>query len=133
VALTVKIWMYLLEGLQSNVGFKLRGLVSPTYSASPTGENVRRIPQKFSRCKNVLEVLYIITMPSLMGLEYHAPPGRPKSLVFCLFVCLSVCLFVLHAFERQSLCPLYRHEGVGVQTILMPLCTRVQLSQTYAS
>ena len=34
---------------------------------------------------------------------------------FCLFVCLFVCLSVRHAFERQSLCVRYRHEGVGVQ------------------
>jgi len=27
----------------------------------------------------------------------------------------SVCLFVRHAFERQSLCARFRHEGVGVQ------------------
>ena len=31
------------------------------------------------------------------------------------FVCLFVCLFVRHAFERQSLCARFRHEGVGVQ------------------
>jgi len=28
---------------------------------------------------------------------------------------LSVCLSVRHAFERQSLCARFRHEGVGVQ------------------
>ena len=32
-----------------------------------------------------------------------------------LFVCLSVCLSVRHAFERQRLCARFRHEGVGVQ------------------
>jgi len=31
------------------------------------------------------------------------------------FVCLSVCLSVRHAFERKSLCPRFRHEGVGLQ------------------
>ena len=33
-----------------------------------------------------------ITMPSLVGLGFHPPPGWPKTLSF--FVCLSVCLFV---------------------------------------
>jgi len=31
-----------------------------------------------------------ITVPSLVGLRFHPPPGRPKTLSF--FVCLSVCL-----------------------------------------
>ena len=31
------------------------------------------------------------------------------------FFCLSVCLFVRHAFERQRLYARFRHEGVGVQ------------------
>ena len=31
------------------------------------------------------------------------------------FFCLSVCLSVRHAFERQSLCARFRHEGAGVQ------------------
>ena len=33
-----------------------------------------------------------ITMPSLVGLRFHPPPGGPKTLSFCLFVCLSVTL-----------------------------------------
>ena len=31
------------------------------------------------------------------------------------FLFLSVCLFVRRAFERQSLCARFRHEGVVVQ------------------
>ena len=56
-----------------------------------------------------------ITMPSLVGIGFHPPPGWPKTLSF--FVCLSVCLclFVRHAFERQRLYARFRHEGVGVQ------------------
>ena len=53
------------------------------------------------------------TMPSLMGLRFHPPPGWPKTLSF--FVCLYVCLFVRHAFERQRLCTRFHHEGIGVQ------------------
>jgi len=30
-------------------------------------------------------------MPSLVGLRFHPPPGRPKTLSF---FCLSVCLFL---------------------------------------
>jgi len=36
-------------------------------------------------------------------------PGRPKMSSF-----LFVCLFVCHAFEHQTLCARFRHEGVGV-------------------
>ena len=39
--------------------------------------------------------------------------GVTKNVEF--FVCLSVCLSVRHAFERQSWCAQFRHEGVGVQ------------------
>ena len=41
--------------------------------------------------------------------------GVAKNVEFFLSVCLFVCLFVRHAFERQSLCARFRHEGVGVQ------------------
>ena len=34
-----------------------------------------------------------ITVPSLVGLGFHPPPGWPKTLSF-LSVCLFVCLFV---------------------------------------
>jgi len=47
----------------------------------------------------------------LVGLGFHPPPGRPKTLSF-----LSVvCLFVRHALEHQSLCARFRPEGDGVQ------------------
>ena len=39
-------------------------------------------------------------MPILAGLGFHPLPVRPKTLRF-----LSVCLFVRHAFERQSCAP----------------------------
>jgi len=51
-------------------------------------------------------------MPSLVGLGFHQPPGQPKTLFFCLFVCL-LCLSVRHAFERQRLCARFRHGGFG--------------------
>ena len=65
----------------------------------------------------MLEVLYHHT--KLGGAWISPAAGTAKKLTFCLYVCLSVCLFVSlyvrHAFERQSLCALFRQEGVGVQ------------------
>jgi len=59
----------------------------------------------------VLEVLY---HRAKFGRARISPAaGMAKNVEF--FVCLSVCLFVRHAFERQSLCARFRDEGVGVQ------------------
>ena len=67
-------------------------------------------PQTFWRCKNVLEVLYHHAM---FGEVRISPAvGVAKNVEF---FCLFVCLFVRHAFERQSLCARFRHEGIGVQ------------------
>ena len=44
------------------------------------------------------------------GARISPADGVAKTLSF-----LSVCLFVRQAFERQSLCARFRHEGVGVQ------------------
>jgi len=109
-ALGVKILLDLLKALWSYGGFKLRGLVAPNFKRHLAAKLCVRPP-------NVLEVLSSflsvpITMPSLVGLGFHPPPGWPKTLSF--FVCLSVCLFVRHAFERQRLCARFRYEGVGV-------------------
>jgi len=56
----------------------------------------------------VLEVLY--HQAKFGGARISPPPGWPKTLSFC----LSVCLHVRHAFERQRLCARFRYEGVGV-------------------
>jgi len=50
-----------------------------------------------------------VTMPSLVGLGFHPPPGRPKTLSF--LVCLSVCLSVRHVLECQSLCARFHSPG----------------------
>ena len=109
--LAVKIWLDLVEGLWSYGGFKLRGLVSPKFSVPPSGETMRQTPKSFGGARKCSRSS--ITMPSLVGLGFHPPPGWPKTLSF--FVCLFVCLSVRHAFERQRLCARLRHEGVGVQ------------------
>ena len=58
----------------------------------------------------MLEVLY--HHAKLGGAPISPAAGMAKNVEFFI---LSVCLFVRHAFERQSLCARYRHEGVGVQ------------------
>jgi len=64
--------------------------------------------------KNVLVVLY--HHAKFGGARISPAAGVAKNVEFLfLSVCLSVCLFVRHAFERQSLCARFRHEGVGVQ------------------
>jgi len=110
VALGIKIWLDLLIGLWSYGGFKLRASGFPQIfsAAPPSGETMRQTTKRFrgERTRSRSS----ITMPSLVGLGFHPPPGWPKTLSF-----LSVCLFVRHAFERQRLCARFRHEGVGVQ------------------
>jgi len=79
--LAVKIWMNVLKGLQSYEGFKLRGRVSHEFSASPPLAAKLCIgPQKFSRCKNVLEVL--CHHAKFGGARFHPPPGWQKTLSF---------------------------------------------------
>jgi len=60
----------------------------------------------------VLEVLY---RRAKFGGARISPAAWVAKNVEFLSVCLSVCLFVRHAFERQSLRARFRHEGVGVQ------------------
>jgi len=58
----------------------------------------------------VLEVLY--HHAKLGGAPISPAAGMAKNVEFFI---LSVCLFVRHAFERQSLCARFRLEGIGVQ------------------
>jgi len=84
--LAVKIWLDLLKGLWSYGGFKLRGLVHPNFQC-PSGETMRQTRKSFRGARTCSR--YSITMPSLVGLGFHPPPGWPKTLSF-LSVCLSV-------------------------------------------
>ena len=59
----------------------------------------------------MLAVLY--NYAKFGGARISPAAGVAKTLSF--FVCLSVCLFVRHAFERQRLCARFRHEGVSAQ------------------
>jgi len=109
--LAVKLWLDLLEGLWSYGGFNLRGSGSPKFSVPPSSETMHQTP-------NVLEVQERARGPLSpcqvwWGSDFTRRRGGQKRLEF--FVCLSVCLFVRQAFERQRLCARFRHEGVGVQ------------------
>jgi len=96
-----------------------RGLAIAEFSAPPSGETMHQTAKSFRGARTCSR--FSITMPSLVGLGFHPLPGWPKTLIF-LSVCLSVCLSVRHALERQRLCARFRHEGVGSrETILMPL------------
>ena len=87
----------------------------------------------------MLEVLY--HHANLVWLEFHPPPGWPKTLSFVSVCLLCVSLFVRLAFERQRLCARFRHEGVGAQKRFrcnwigtgLYLCNRVQLCQNVAN
>jgi len=89
-ALAVKICLDLLEGLWSYGGFKLRGLVSPKFSAPPSGETMRQTAKSFRGARTCSRSS--INMPCLVGFGFHPPPVWPKTLEF--FACLSVCLFI---------------------------------------
>jgi len=87
----------------------LWGRVSAKFSAPPSGKTMHRIHKSFRSARTFLR--FSINLPSLVVLEFYPPPGRPKTLLSFLFVCLSV----RHALKRRGFCVQFRHEGVGVQ------------------
>jgi len=97
-------------------GFNLRGLVTPKFSAPSSGETMRQAPEGFSRCKNLLEVLY--HHAKFGGARISPAAGAAKNVEF-------LCVFVPHAFERQSLCARFRHEGVNDFDALVCSCAPV--------
>jgi len=87
-ALGIKIWLDLLKGLWSYGGFKFRG---SGYPQRLLAAKLCIRPQKFSRCKNVLEVLY--HHAKFGGARFSPAAGVAKNVqFFCLSVSLSVCL-----------------------------------------
>jgi len=107
-ALAVKISLDLLKGLRSYGGFKLTGSGYPQIFSAPSGKTMRQTPKNFRGVRTCSRSS--ITVPSLVGLRFHPLLGQPKTLSF-----LSVCLSASHAFEHQSLCARFCHEGVGVE------------------
>jgi len=89
-ALDFKILLDLLKGLWSYGGFNLRG------SGCPHMETMRQTPKRFRGARTCSRSS--VTLPSLVGLGFHPPPGWPKTLIFCLFVCL----FVRHGVGIQK-------------------------------
>jgi len=79
-ALGFKIWLDLLKVLCSYGGFKLRGSGFPHISAPPSGETMRQTTKRFRGERTC--PWSSITMPSLVRLGFHPPPGWPKTLSF---------------------------------------------------
>jgi len=88
--------------------FSSGGLVTPKFSAHPSGETMRQTSKSFRGARTCSRSS--ITMPSLVGLGFHPPPGWPKTLSFlsfCLFVTLlnvRVCVpdFAMKALEYRN-------------------------------
>jgi len=95
------------------VGYGVLGVLSwgsrvtPKFSA-PLPAKLRRTPKSYRGARTCST--YSMTRPNLVGLGFHPPPGRTKTLSF-----LSVCLSVRHAVERQILCAWFCHECVIAQ------------------
>jgi len=105
-ALAIKVSLDLLQGLWSYGGFNLTGSGYPQIFSAPKRFRGARTCSRSS-----------ITIPSLVWLGLHPPPGWRKNVEF--FVCPSYffvrhALSVRHAFERRSLFARFRH-GVGEQ------------------
>ena len=82
--------------------FKLSGSGYHQIFSAPQRRIYASDTHKFSRCKNVLEVLY---HHAKFGEARISPAaGVAKNVEF--FVCLFVCLFVRHAFEHQIVRPI---------------------------
>jgi len=87
-ALAVKISLDLLKGLGSYGVFKLTESGYPQIFSAPSGETMRQTP-KFSRCKNVLDVLY--HHATLGGAWISPAAGAVKNVeFFSPSVCLSL-------------------------------------------
>jgi len=103
VALAVKIWLDLLEGLWSYGGFKFRGSGLPHIFIAPLSVKLCVRPPK------VLEVQDCARGPLSpcqvwWGSDFTRRRGGQKRWAF-----LSVCLFVRHAFKRQRLNARFRY------------------------
>ena len=79
-ALAVKILLDFLKGLWTYGGFKLTGPDYPQIFSAPSSETMHQTPKIFRGARMCSRSS--ITMPSLVGLGFHPPPGRPKTFIF---------------------------------------------------
>ena len=86
-ALGVKISLDLLKGLWSYGVLSRRGLVIPKFSAPPSGESMHQTPKNVGDARTCSRSS--ITMPSLVGLGFHPPLGRPKTMSFYRHHCVQ--------------------------------------------
>jgi len=104
--------LYRISGLRYLLKFcavKLRELGYSQISA-PLSAKLRQTPKSYRGARTCS--MSSITMPSLVGLGFHPPPGRTKTLsFFCLFVSLFVTLlnirvcapnFTMNALEHRN-------------------------------
>ena len=63
----------------------------------------------------MLEVLYHRAKCGGALISHVAGAAINVEFFVCLIFCLSACLSVRHAFERQRFCARFRHEGIGTQ------------------
>jgi len=107
-ALAVEIALDSLKGFGVIGHFELTGSGYPQISAPPSGETMRKTLKSFRDARMCSRSS--ITMPSLVGLGFHPPPGRPKTFSFCLFVCS-------HAFERGRFLMIFALDTLNVRHI----------------
>ena len=99
------------------------GLVTPKFSVPPSGKTMRQTPKRFRGERTCSRSS--ITIPNLMWLGFHPPPGWRKNVEF--FVCPSRffvrhALSLRHAYERQSLFARFLPwSRWNAEMILMPL------------
>jgi len=85
-AFAIIISLDLLKGLWSYGASSWRGLVIPKFSAPPNGKTIDQTPKSFRGARTCSRSS--ITMPSLVELRFHPPPGDQKRWVF--FTCSIV-------------------------------------------
>ena len=112
------------------MGYRVLGVLSwgsrvtSKFSAPPSGETMSN-PQSYWGARTYSTSS--ITVPSLVGLGFHPPRGRTKTLSFCLFICSSRC------WTSEIVRPISPRMRWSTETISMPLnrgicvCIRVQL------
>jgi len=93
------------------------GPVTPKFWAPPSGETMCQTPKSFRGARTCSRSS--ITVPSLVELGFHPPPGDQKRWVFCLSVCLSVC--PSRFWTSEVVRPILPWRRWSTETILMPL------------